>query len=67
MGYLNAHPPKSFMWLKDGMVYHGDGDRVHTDHNGITFSTVLPQDSGRYIVMARNAAGIGQAFTILKG
>lgn len=67
MGYLNARPPKSVVWLKDGMVYYGDGDRVHVDHNGITFSTVLPGDSGRYIVIARNAAGIGRTFTILKG
>ena len=55
------------MWMKDGMVYHGDGDRVRVDHKGIVFSNVVSEDYGRYTVMSRNRAGIGSAYTVLKG
>ena len=67
VGYTNLLPPDSVMWMKDGMVYHGDGDRVRVDHKGIVFSNVVSEDYGRYTVMSRNRAGIGSAYTVLKG
>ena len=67
MGYSNPQPPDSIIWLKDGMMYRGDGDRVKVNHEGITFSNVLPKDHGRYRVMVHNRAGTGRAYTVLKG
>ena len=67
MGYSGSQPPDSVIWMKDGLLYQGDGVRVQTTHEGITFRRVLPEDAGRYTVTAQNREGTGQAYSVLRG
>ena len=67
MGYINSEPPLSYIWMKDGMLFEGEEDRVHIEHDSIIFNEVIPDDYARYDLRARNGVGEGYAFTFLKG
>ena len=67
MQYSSPQAPTSYVWLKNGYMFEGDGERVRVDHTGIAFSRVRAQDAGLYQVVARYRTTTGRAFTVLKG
>ena len=67
MGYSSSVPPSSFIWMKNGLAFEGDGDRVKVEYDRLVFSEVQLSDYGRYEVRARNIAGEGSAAIVVKG
>ena len=65
--YTSGTPPTSFKWAKNGVPFHGDGERVTFDHAGIIFTRVLQHDAGQYQVTAKNTAGEAIAKSTLRG
>ena len=66
-GALHRGRQPTYLWMKDGMLFQGDGERVRVELDRITFTEVHSGDHGRYSVRARNRAGESSAHTDLKG
>ena len=67
--YTATTPPSRYMWYKNGRPFKPDGKRVTTDHTGIIFTRILPEDAGEYMVRAYTPrVGVAtQATSALKG